>query len=81
MTKHKFTEEQLRAVERIRSTMAIEGYEQTAEAVRAALDDYFVSGEDEVVEALVCKARKEGRPYQDVLREHFGPPAPRKPNA
>lgn len=74
MTTARLTPLQMAAVRRIRASMAIEGFEWSEAQAIEHFTRYFERGEDERIERLVEQAKREGRPYLEVIREHFGRP-------
>lgn len=71
MAAFKYSQEQLQDAfwKRWQRSMEFEGYQVSDEQVRNSRREYEESGREQKLEALMAKAKAEGRPLREVMKE------------
>ena len=71
MAVFKYSQEQLQDAfwKRWQRSMEFEGYQVSDEQIRNSLRKYEESGREQKLEALMTRAKTEGRPLREVMKE------------
>ena len=71
MAAFKYSQEQLQDAfwKRWQRSMEFEGYSVSEEQIRNSLRKYEESGREQKLEALMTRAKTEGRPLREVMKE------------
>ena len=71
MAAFKYSQEQLQDAfwKRWQRSMEFEGYQVSDEQIRNSLRKYAESGREQKLEALMTRAKTEGRPLREVMKE------------